>query len=299
MKLFSRCVAGGALVVLAAMAVVTLGGCKGEPEEALVCHVGGTMRPVMEKLAKMYEDETGQEVVINSAGSGELLARIQEKKDGDVYVCHDPFLAILMRRDLGIDGWTLAHLTPVIVTRKDDTRITDLEGALKKDVKLVLTDFDKSTLGWLLPTILEKAGLIEDRKDMPKIRDKLPMLKTVRKGSQAANDVQLGSSDAAIVWDAVWYLRRSKLRKVDIIDKYLPTPDEDAVTTATKKKGKYYLMPVRVTVATLKCSDQPKAAKKFAEWLASKKATDVIRSYGFTMPAKTIKEYADGAKVAP
>ncbi len=291
MKLFSRRVAGRAALALAA--VVTLGGCSGEPDDALICHVGGTMRPVMEKLAGMYKAETGQEVVINSAGSGELLARIEEKRDGDVYVCHDPFLAILMKRGLGVDGWTVAHLTPVIVTRKDDMRINDLKDAVKEDVALVLTDFEQSTLGWLLPRIMKKAGL-----DIEKIK-KLPKLKTVRKGSQAANDVQLGSNDAAIVWNAVWYLRRDKLRKIDILDEYLPTPGEDAVTTATEKKSKYYLMPVRVTVATLKCSDQPKAAKKFAQWLASKTAVETIGKYGFTMPPKTVKEYADGTKVAP
>ena len=280
------------MLVLAA-AVVTIGGCSGEPDDVLICHVGGTMRPVMEKLAGMYKAETGQEVVVNSAGSGELLARIEEKRDGDVYVCHDPFLGILMKRGLGVDGWTVAHLTPVIVTRKDDTRINDLKDAIKEDVALVLTDFEQSTLGWLLPTILKKAGF-----DIEKVK-KLPKLKTVRKGSQAANDVQLGSNDAAIVWNAVWYLRRDKLRKIDIIDEYLPTPGVDAVTTATEKKSKYYLMPVRVTVATLKCSDQPKAAKKFAEWLASKTGVETIGKNGFTMPPKTVKEYADGAKVAP
>ena len=99
-----------------------------------------------------------QDVQINSAGSGDLLAHIEQHKEGDVYVCHDPFLAILLKRGLGVDGWTVAHLTPVIVTPKDDTKITDLKGAVDKDVALVLTDFEKSTLGWLLPTIFKKAG---------------------------------------------------------------------------------------------------------------------------------------------
>jgi len=278
-------------VLLMLAGAVTLGGCSGEPEDALVVHVGGTMRPVMKKLAEMYEKETGQKIEINSAGSGELLAHIQEKESGDVYICHDPFLAILMKRGLGVDGWTVAHLTPVVVTPKDKTDIKDLKDAVKPDVALVLTDFEKSTLGWLLPTIMRKAGFkIEEVK-------KLPKLKTVRKGSQAANDVQTGNADAAIVWNAVWFLRKDTLRKVDIVDEYLPAPGVDAVTTATEKKGKYFLMPVRVTVATLKCSDQPKAARTFAEWLASTPAVETIRSYGFTMPPKTTKDYADGAKL--
>ena len=45
----------------------------------MTCHVGGTMRPVMHKLAEVYKAKSGQEVVINSAGSGELLATIEQK----------------------------------------------------------------------------------------------------------------------------------------------------------------------------------------------------------------------------
>jgi len=149
------------------------------------------------------------------------------------------------------------------------------------------------TLGWLLPTIFRKAGLdVEDVK-------KLPKLKTFRKGGQAATLVETGNSDAAMVWDAVWFLRREKLRRVDILEEYLPTPGVDAETTATPGQNKYYLMPVRVTVATLKCSDQPNAAAKFAQWLASDTAAGVLREFGFTTPDKAVKEYQDGTGIAP
>ena len=291
MTVFSR----GATIrvaVLLAAAVATLGGCSGESDEALTVHVGGTMRPVMEDLAKLYEKETGQKVAINSAGSGELLEQIEKKEVGDVYICHDPFLAILMKRGLGVNGWTVAHLTPVIVTPKDDLRIKDLTDAVKPEMRLVLTDFKKSTLGWLLPTIFRKAGLeVEQVKALPK-------LKTFRKGSQAAALIETGNGDAAMVWDAVWSLRRDKLRRVDILEKYLPTPGVDAETTATPGENKYYLMPVRVTVATLTCSDQPAATEKFAQWLASPAAAARFKQFGFTMPPKAVKEYADGAKIA-
>ena len=94
--------------------------------EPLICHVGGTMKPVVTELAKMYEEKTGQAVEINSAGSGELLAHIELHKRGDVYVSHDPFLDILMTKfDLGVDGWLLAELTPVIaVARGNPKNIT-------------------------------------------------------------------------------------------------------------------------------------------------------------------------------
>ena len=42
----------------------------------LVCHVGGTMRPVITELAKKYQDKTGQAVEINSAGAHTLTLEI-------------------------------------------------------------------------------------------------------------------------------------------------------------------------------------------------------------------------------
>ena len=76
----------------------------------------------------------------------------------------------------------------------------------------------------------------------------------------------------------------------------VPTPGVDAETTATPGENKYYLMPVRVTVATLKCSDQPEATEKFAQWLASPAAAEVLKKFGFTTPDKAVVEFEDGKR---
>ncbi|MEA2012870.1 MAG: substrate-binding domain-containing protein, partial [Verrucomicrobiota bacterium] len=92
-------------------------------EKPLICHIGGTMRPVVAKLAKLYEKKTGQRIEINAAGSGELLAYIENQQHGDLYVCHDPFLDILMKKfHMGVDGWLMAELTPVIVVQKGNPK---------------------------------------------------------------------------------------------------------------------------------------------------------------------------------
>jgi len=253
----------------------------------LVCHVGGTMRPVMQELAKRYEAETGTKVEINSAGSGELLAHIELQKRGDLYVCHDPFLSVLMDKKLGVDGWTVAGLTPVIAVAKGNPRnIRDLKDLGREGLEVYLTDLKYSTLGYLLPTIFTKAGL-----DLPKLLEK-ETFHTHRSGSQAANMVVMGTADAAVVWNAVVALRPNDLDMVPI-DSYLPVPYVDAVTTATGKS--YVLAPVRVSVATLRCAADPAGAKAFAEYLASPKAADVWRESGYTMGADLIhQEYADG-----
>ena len=93
------------------------------------------------------------------------------------------------------------------------------------------------------------------------------------------------------------YLRRDALDVVVIPPEHLPTPGVDAVTTATAKKEVYFLTPVRVTVATLKCSKRPKGAEKFARFLVSQEATKVFKRYGYTTPDKAKMEYRLGKKL--
>jgi len=276
-----------AVIVLAAL-VAGCGEQQKQKQRPLVCHVGGTMRPVMEALAKMYSQRTGEAIEINSAGSGELLAHIESHQSGDLYVCHDPFLDILMARGLGRAGWTVAELTPVIVVAKGNPKnIRGLADAVRPGVSLVLTDLKKSTLGWMLPTIFAKAGL-----DLEAVI-KQPNVQTFRKGGQAANLVKTGNADAAIVWNAVAHLRLDGLDVVPITAEQLPAPGVDTVTTPTPKT--YYLAPVRVTVATLQCSQRPDAAVKLAEFVASKEASAVFRKFGFTAASRKEPQRGSGA----
>lgn len=252
----------------------------------LLCHVGGTMTPVMERITKLYEAETGQPVDINAAGSGELLAYIQGQQKGDLYICHDPFIDILMQKwKIGVDGWQIAELTPVIVVQKGNPlNIRDLKDLARDDVRLILTDYKLSSLGWMLPTIFSKAGI-----DFEQLNKQKKII-TNKSGGYAANFVKMNNADASMVWNAVWKLREDALDCIPVTP-YLPVPHVDAVTSATEKS--YTLTPLRVTAATLKCSAQPEAARKFAEFLASDKVDLLFKEYGFTMGAKDML-YKDG-----
>ncbi len=254
--------------------------------EPLICHVGGTMTPVIEKIAAAYTAETGVRIEINSAGSGELLAHIQGQQSGDLYVCHDPFIDILMQKwKLGVDGWQIAELTPGIVVQKGNPlKIRDLHDLTRKDVRLMLTDYQLSSLGAMLPTIFSKAGIDFDTLN----RDK--KIVTNKSGGYAANYVTMKNADAAIVWKAVWKLREDALDYI-AIDEHLPIPYVDSVTSATQKR--YWLTPMRVTVATLKSSKQPEEARKFAEFLASHRCLSTLDDYGFTVSGSR-KLYENG-----
>jgi len=268
-------------------------GCSAQTETEktpLLCHVGGTMRPVLEKLAASYERKTGQAVEINSAGSGELLANIELQAEGDLYVSHDPFLDIIMHRGLAVDGWTIGELSPVIIVEEGNPKqIQTLRDLAREDVELALTDFRLSTLGRMLPTIFGKAGM-----DLSQLTGEKAVI-VHRSGSYVANLVAMKNADAALVWGAVAALRKDKLDAIPIT-KYLPEPYVDAITSATGKS--YALTPVRVTICSLGCSQQPEAAQAFIAYAVSEPTRRILREHGFGV-ADTIRrqEYRRGEKL--
>ncbi len=253
-------------------------------------HVGGTMTPVMLDLAKQYEKETGISVEVSSAGSGELLATIEMQKVGDLYVSHDPFMDMLMRKKLAINAWTIGELVPVLIVQKGNPKgIKGVADLARDDVVLYLTDYQHSTLGHMLPKIFEKAGI-----DFKELNEK-KRIHQHRSGSHVANMVKMRTADAALVWQAVAYLRRDDLDSIPITEQ-LPIPGVDALSSATGKS--YILRPVRVTISSLSCSSQKREAEAFAAYIRSETGMNTLKTFGFGADPSLIKqEYANGVKI--
>lgn len=279
-------------VWIALFAVIATAGCSRQEKAQvpLICHIGGTMRPVFDKLVAAYEAQSGQKIEINSGDSGELLANIELQAEGDLYVCHDPFLDLAMSKQLAVDGWTLAEIYPVIIVQKGNPKnIRTLKDFSRDDVQLALTDYENSTLGRQLPAIFGKAGMNLDA---------LTKQKNIiihRSGSHVANLVAMKSADAALVWEAVAFLRRDVLDSIPITEN-LPVRYVDAITSATGKS--YLLAPVRVTICSLKCSKQPKEAAKFVQFVMSGPAQKILEEYSFgASDALRKQEYKNGQKL--
>jgi len=244
---------------------------------ALLCYVGGTMRPVMEDLLGIYEQRTGQKVEPDYGDSGSDLIKIQTQRRGDLYVAHDPFLALLVSKGLGRDGWTVASIAPVIVVAKGNpVGISGIEDLARPGLRLGLTDPDYSTLGHVCPVIFDRAGLLAE------IERNVDT--SMRMGGQVANAVAVGNLDAAIVWNAVAHLRRDRLDVIEIPPRHLPDPDVDAVTSATF--GPVDMSHIGAFIATLEFSQAPEAARACAEFIASPEGRAVFARHGFS-PART------------
>jgi molybdate transport system substrate-binding protein len=257
--------------------------------EHLVCYVGGTMTPVFNALAAEYRKQSGAVVDITSADSGELLATIEMLSKGDLYVAHDPFMDIAMRRGFGVNAWCLGELSPVMIVQKGNPKnIKTLKDLMRPDVSVYLTDYRHSTLGQILPVIFDHAGVSFAGLNSSK---KIP---THRSGSWVANQIIMKSADAAIVWQVVAKLRAKDLDTVSIAD-ILPRPGIDAVSSATGKK--YDVAPVKVEAVSLTCSKKPKDVEKFIEFITSETGKRIFVENGFNVSDLYGKrEYINGVR---
>jgi molybdate transport system substrate-binding protein len=272
-------VAGAVALALAAT------GC-GEAEEkpeALYVYVGGTMRPAMKELARLYEEETGTPVELDLAGSGENMIKLKETRRGDVYVAHDPYHGQMVRDGLSLEGWAPATLRPMIAVRKrNEVGVTGLADLAKPDLEVILTHPIYSTVGHLNKVMFERAGLA----DAMQAKLDAGTLTYVKAGGEAANAVIIGNADAAIVWDAVIFARREKLDAVDIAPTHRPDPVADAVTSATF--GPIDMSVMKVTVDACTTSERPDEARKFAAFCASDKALALWKAMGYGPPASPL-----------
>jgi len=266
-----------------------LAGCGEEKQPALLCYVGGTMRPALEQLAKAYQAKTGQRIDLDYADSGQLLIKIEQTKQGDLYVCHDPFAGSLEKKGLARQIWTVASLTPTIAVPKGNSKgLHGLADLARKGIRIGLTDETYSTLGHICPVMFKKAGLTKEIEANVATRSRM--------GGEVANAVAIGQIDAAIVWNAVIFARREKLDAVPIEPAYLPQPGVDAVTSATY--GPIDMGTVKVTLATLVCSKQPAAAAAFADFVASPAGKAAFDSLGFS-PVPQAREGAEAKAPEP
>jgi molybdate transport system substrate-binding protein len=251
----------------------------GDAPAPLLVHIGGTMKPAMEEICKLYEQETGRKIEVNYGDSGELMIKLKEMGKGDIIVVHDPFPGKLEKDGLVDKSYTVAVLTPVIAVKKGNPKkITGIKDLARDDVKVGLTDAKYSTTGHIVDVMFKKAGIAEAmaKKEIPRARS----------GGEMANAVKIGTVDATIVWNAVVFARRDTLDAIDIDPAVRPDPTVDAVTSATY--GKLDMSSAKVVLMTLKKAGDIEAARKLAELATSERGRAIWTRQGFS-PAPAAK----------
>ncbi len=269
-----------------------------EPSPKIIhCYVGGTMRPVMEKLAEAYEKKTGVRLELDYGDSGTNMIKAENSGKGDLYVAHDPFHDVMQAKGLISKGWLAAYIHPVIVVKKGNPKkITGLASLKTPGLKVVLTDRIYSTMGYIVSGMLAKAGIEEEVEKN--------VVNRPRAGGEAANAVMLGHADAALVWNAVAFLRKKDLDVVEIEKDFRLKPGLDSVTGATysvlknDSRSTMQMPPIdlgntKVTIDLLKSSAVPGLAENFAKFAVSSENEKAWKDFDFSIPGKEDKASFD------
>jgi molybdate transport system substrate-binding protein len=228
-------------------------GC-GQDSGELEILCGNSFRLPMEKLAEMYEKETGKHVEMSFAGSEALLSQVMLKAAGDVFVTHAPYQEDTKEAGALLREVEVGFQDPVLVVRKGNPKnVTRIEDLAKEGLQVVLTDPEYSTCGEMVYALLEKKGIKEAV--LKNVGDDL-----VRNHSDVGNQLKDGIRDAGIMWNGVAH---GYLDAIEIV----PGPYE-------------YDEPTRLSVMGLSYSKKQEELGKFLDFV-EKHGKQVFSDFGY------------------
>jgi molybdate transport system substrate-binding protein len=218
-------------------------GSRQNSKEPIIVYCAAGLKTPMETIAKEYEQTYGVPIRLQYEGSQTLLASLEVAKHGDLYLpADDSYLQLAQEKQLLDESIPLAQMRLVLAVRKGNPRqFHSLDDVLRSDVKLAQANPDAAAVGKLTRTALQKQGKWE--------QFTLRVVVYKPTVNDVANDVQLGTVDAGIVWNTTVFQR----------------PDLEAVELPELKETSAH-----VAVGLLKSSTQPAAAMRFARYLSAR-----------------------------
>lgn len=227
-----------------------------KPELLFFCGAG-LRAPVAEAIAA-FEKENGVTIATDYAGSEHLLGKIKPTRTGDLYLPGDRrYVDLLAGSGLVKSRHTVCWFVPAILVAKGNPKgIRSLEDLLRPGVKVGVGDENACAIGKTTRKIFENNG-----------HDWAEVAKGFTYAAPTVNalgeHIEVGSLDAAIVWDGVATGYVDKAQAV-------PIPLERNVIST-------------VEIAVLSCARHPEAAEKFAAFLSSEPGRALFRRHGFTV----------------
>jgi len=243
-----------------------------EPEQSkeVLLHCGAGIRPAADALINAFEGDTGITVVANYSGGGRLLGSIAAMQKGDLFM---PGAAFYIDKAIEQDvaardsRRTVAYFVPVILVAKGNPKnIRSVHDLTQDGLRLGLGDERSCAVGKATLGIIEKNGM-----DLGRIREN-----TVYQSAtvnELAVAVELGSVDAAIVWDAV---ARHFSESADIV----PIDLKQNVTS-------------EIPIALLNSSVCREEALAFINFVVSERGRQILTENGYCV---SLSDGREGAK---
>ncbi len=225
----------------------------------LFMYCGAGLRQPVDKILKEYKKKTGENVIVEFGGSGQLLTRYMASEKGDLFLSGSHFYTDKLDEagKITVSYPMVLHVPVVAVNNASKEKVKKFEDLAKPGIRVGLGDPKAMALGRTADTILDRSGLKEAI-----IKNRVVNAATVK---QLTLYVLMGNVDAAIIAKADVFQNKDKLVYFEI--------DKD------------WFKPEIVTMAVLKASKEIKKAEKLAEYFSRPEAIKVFADYGF-MPLK-------------
>jgi molybdenum ABC transporter molybdate-binding protein len=242
------------VLALAVIALVMMRRGEGGGKASLTVYCAAGLKKPVEAIAAAYREELGIEVNLQYGGTGTLLSQIEVAKRGDLFIAADDgSLADAGKRKLVAEALPLVVQRPVLAVKAGNPKaIRALADLVRDDVRLALANPEAASISKVSKRLL---GAEWDR-----LAAKAVVMKPTV--TELAADLQLGATDAAIVWDAV-VKQFEGLEAVEL----------------TKVSGHRE----NASAAVLTVCQDPVAALRFARYLAAPdRGGKVFDEHGFT-----------------
>lgn len=179
-----------------------------QSDREVIFHCSNSMRLAMEWIASEFQRRENIAVVFNFGGGSELLPLIELGKRGDLFLCHDPYEALLKEKGLLADSIIVGRLRPVVLVPKGNPRnIGGLADLAQSGLRIASVDRRYATAGKMLHAALDREPWGEAVRANIAIES--------RGHSDAALAVTTGHADAAVVWNFLAALYADQLDKVE------------------------------------------------------------------------------------
>jgi len=224
----------------------------------LLLYCGAGIRPPVEQMAETFEREHGVKIVIDYAGSEVLLSKIKLAKQGDLYMPGDQYYVDQAAKEgMIVSQKTLCYFVPTILVQKGNPKnIAGLEGLLRPGLKLGLGDPKACAIGRQTQQIFAKNSIAWQDVEKNLAFQSLTV-------NELGMQIQAGSLDAVIVWDAT-------ARYYSEHGTQVPIAVQKNVTST-------------VNVGVLAFTKNRPLAEAFVEFAASQPGQDIFRKHGYTV----------------
>jgi molybdate transport system substrate-binding protein len=229
-----------------------------DASEPLLVSAASNLLPAFEELGQQYQEQTGTQVVLNFAASGQLAQQIEQGAPVDLFVSAD----VGYVKDLAAKGrvvpdsvYIYARGRLTIWTRTDSRLdVETVQDLLKPEVRrLAIANPEHAPYGVVARQALQSAGVWN------MIQNKLVFGENVRQTLQFA---EAGDVDVAIIPLSLSVTSRGQWT---LIPEDLHSPIDQALGVV---------------------SDSPRqsAAREFAAFIAGPQGRDILSKYGYELP---------------